>query len=64
LSGDRDVSYRELSTRFGMPETTVTNRLAAARRVFRQTVLDLLREITASEGEFRTEARALLGIEV
>jgi RNA polymerase sigma factor (sigma-70 family) len=63
LSDDRDVSYRELASRFGMRETTVTNHLAAARRRFREAVLDTLREATATDEEFRAEARALLGIE-
>ena len=63
LSDDRRVSYRELAERFGVPETTVTNRLAAARRQFRAIVLETLREATASEQEFRAEARALLGSE-
>ena len=58
------VSYRSLAERFSMPETNVTNRLAAVRNRFREIVLDTLREATASEREFRTEARALLGIEV
>jgi RNA polymerase sigma-70 factor (ECF subfamily) len=57
------VSYRELSTRFGIPETSVTNHLSAMRRRFRELVLDTLREATATDEEFRTEARALLGVE-
>lgn len=63
LDDDRTVSYRSLAERFGLPETTVTNRLAAARRRFRGIVLDTLREATASDEEFRREARALLGVE-
>ena len=58
------VSYRDLAQQFGLTETTVTNRLAAARRAFRAIVLDLLREITASDAEFHSEARALLGVDV
>jgi hypothetical protein len=58
-----DVSYRELAGRFELPETTITNHLSAMRRRFRETVLDTLREATASEQEFRTEARSLLGVE-
>jgi RNA polymerase sigma factor (sigma-70 family) len=61
LDGDRDVSYRELAGRFGIAETQVTNHLAAMRRRFRELVLEVLREVTASEAEFRSEARALLG---
>jgi RNA polymerase sigma factor (sigma-70 family) len=54
-------SYRELATRLGVAETKVTNDLAAARRRFRVIVLETLREVTASEEEFRAEARAVLG---
>lgn len=61
LDGDRDQSYRELAERFDVPETQVTNYLAAMRRRFRETVMDALREVTASEAELRSEARALLG---
>ncbi|HEX2835779.1 MAG TPA: sigma-70 family RNA polymerase sigma factor [Thermoanaerobaculia bacterium] len=61
LDDDRGVSYRELATRFDLPETQVTNHLAAMRRRFREIVLEALREVTASEAEFRAEAKALLG---
>lgn len=61
LDDDRGVSYRELAARFDVPETQVTNHLAAMRRRFREIVLDVLREVTASEEEFRSESRALLG---
>lgn len=61
---DGGVKYKDVAARFGMSETAVTNRLAAARRRFREIVLQLLREITASEPEFRSEARALLGVDV
>ena len=61
LDDDRGVSYRELATRFGIAETQVTNHLSAMRRRFRELVLDALREVTATEQEFRAEARALLG---
>jgi RNA polymerase sigma factor (sigma-70 family) len=60
---DARVSYRELGARFGMSETTVTNRLAAMRRKFREHVLDVLRDATASDREFRSEVRALLGVD-
>lgn len=61
LEGDREASYRELAVRFDLPETQVTNYLAAMRRRFREIVLDALREVTATDEEFRAEARALLG---
>jgi RNA polymerase sigma factor (sigma-70 family) len=63
LDGNIDRSYRDLAEEFGISETTVTNRLAAVRQQFRDIVLDTLREITASEHEFRREARALLGVD-
>ncbi len=56
-------SYRDLAQRFHMPVTTVTNRLAAARRRFRETVLEILRDATASDAEYRAEVRSLLGVE-
>ena len=63
LDDSARVSYRELGARFGMSETTVTNRLAAMRRRFREHVLDVLRDATASDREFRAEVRALLGVD-
>ena len=58
---DGDASYKELASRFGITETTVTNHLSSARRQFRSIVLELLGEVTASDREFRAEVRALLG---
>jgi RNA polymerase sigma factor (sigma-70 family) len=63
LADDRTVSYAQLAQHFDLTETQVTNWLAATRKRFRETVLATLRELTASESEFRAEARALLGIE-
>ena len=54
-------TYARLAAETGLPVTQVTNHLHWARREFRATVLRTLREITASEAEFRAEARALLG---
>lgn len=64
LQENPQLSYRDLAERFDIAETTVTNRLAAMRTQFRAIVLDILREATASEREFRSEARALLGVRV
>jgi RNA polymerase sigma factor (sigma-70 family) len=61
LDGDRTISYRDLAQKLGISETKVTNDLAAARRRFREIVLDTLREVTVSEAEFRAESRALFG---
>ncbi len=58
---DRHPTYAELSQEFGIKIADVTNHLAAARREFRKIVLALLRETTASEDEYRREARSLLG---
>lgn len=61
LDEDRGVTYRELAAQFGIAEAQVTNHLAAMRRRFREIVLEALRELTATDQEFRAEARALLG---
>jgi hypothetical protein len=61
---DEQVSYASLANEFGLDAATVNNYLAAARREFRRVVLEKLREITASDEEFRTEAQSLLGIEM
>ncbi len=56
-------SYAQLAAERGLPVTQVTNHLHWARRELRRTILEKLREITASEEEFRAEARELLGVE-
>lgn len=55
-------TYSDLAKQFGIATTDVTNYLASARREFRRISLEKLREMTASEEEFRREARALLGV--
>jgi RNA polymerase sigma factor (sigma-70 family) len=55
-------TYDQLSRHFGVTPATITNYLAAMRREMRRIVLEKLREITSGEKEFRSEARALLGI--
>jgi hypothetical protein len=60
---DPKPSYAQLAAEFGLAATDVTNYLAFARREFRRRVLDQLREMTATEEEFRREAQALLGVE-
>jgi DNA-directed RNA polymerase specialized sigma24 family protein len=56
-------SYADLSNEFGIPVTKVTNDLHAMRRRFRAIVLDTLRELTATDEEFRAEARDLFGVD-
>lgn len=54
-------SYATLAAEFGVPQTQVTNLLAAARRLFRAAMVDTLRARTASDAEFEEEARRLFG---
>ena len=58
---DEPPRYAELAKRFDLPVTQVANYLHWARSRFRGHVLDTLRALTASDDEFRDEARALLG---
>lgn len=58
------ISYEQLATEFKTSASNVTNHLAYARREFRRIVLEKLREMTATDEEFQSEARAVLGIEV
>jgi hypothetical protein len=57
------TTYRDLAAELGVKVTDVTNHLSHARRQFRRIALARLREITASDEEWREEARALLGID-
>jgi RNA polymerase sigma factor (sigma-70 family) len=59
--GPAKPSYKALASEFNISTTDVTNYLALARREFRRIVLEKLRELTASDEEYRREARALLG---
>ena len=59
---DEKLTYERLAEEFAIPATQVTNFLALARREFRRIVLEKLREITATDHEFREEARSLLGV--
>ena len=57
------TSYKALAAEFNLSTTDVTNYLALARREFRRIVLEKLRQLTATDEEFRREARALLGVD-
>jgi RNA polymerase sigma factor (sigma-70 family) len=63
LDDEAGPSYAQLATDFGLATTGVTNYLAFARREFRRCVLDQLREMTATDEEFRREAQSLLGVD-
>ena len=56
------ASYADLARDFGIAVTDVTNHLSFARREFRRIALEKLREMCASEYEFRREAHAIFGI--
>ncbi|MEP6636982.1 MAG: hypothetical protein ABJB97_09670, partial [Acidobacteriota bacterium] len=58
------VSYATLAVEFDLKTSDVTNYLAAARREFRKVLLEKVRELTATEDEFRAEARSLLGVNI
>jgi RNA polymerase sigma factor (sigma-70 family) len=62
-SDDNKLSYETLAQRYNLKTTDVTNYLAYTRREFRRLVLAKLQEITATEEEFRREARSLLGVD-
>jgi RNA polymerase sigma factor (sigma-70 family) len=55
-------TYEQLSSQFHLSISTVTNYLASARKDFRTIVLEELRGVTATDEEFRQEARELLSI--
>lgn len=57
------LTYASLARDTGLTVSDVTNELAWARRAFRDIVLDTLRAITASDEEFRAEARDLFGVD-
>lgn len=62
-SGANRASYDDLAREFGISATDVTNYLAFARREFRRIALEKLREMCASEEEFRREALAIFGVD-
>jgi DNA-directed RNA polymerase specialized sigma24 family protein len=61
-AGERPT-YATLARETGLRVTDVTNELAWVRRAFRDIVLARLRDVCASDDEFRAEARDLLGID-
>jgi DNA-directed RNA polymerase specialized sigma24 family protein len=63
LDREEGVSYASLAAEHGISVTDVTNHLSWARREFRRVVLEHLREITATDEEFRSEARSVLGVD-
>jgi len=60
---DGRPTYAQLGADLGIPITQVTNHLAFARRELRRLVLERLRDLCATDDEFRLEARELLGVD-
>lgn len=56
-------SYSDLAARHAVPVTTVTNRLATVRRALRTKLAECLRELTATEEEYRDEAYRIFGVQ-
>jgi RNA polymerase sigma factor (sigma-70 family) len=61
MRGEDQPSYADIAAALGLTVATVTNHLAAMRRLLRARVLDRLREATGSDDEFEAEAKRLLG---
>jgi DNA-directed RNA polymerase specialized sigma24 family protein len=57
-------TYDALAAAFGLKNSDVINRLALMRREFRRHALDVLRDVTATDDEFRDEARVALGLDL
>jgi len=64
LHPSRDASYATVAAALGLTTAQVTNHLHAARRRFREAALAHLRAITATDDEYRREARELFGLEL
>lgn len=64
LDDARPPSYASVAEALDISVVDVTNELFVARREFRRCVLDRLRSVCPTDEEFRSEARALLGLVV
>lgn len=60
-AGEEGTTYGMLADEFGLPVTQVTNFLHWARRGFRQHALEVLRELSGSDEEYREDVRELFG---
>lgn len=58
------TTYATVAAELGLTASQVTNHLHAARRQFRELALEHLRAISATEDEFRREARDLFGLDI
>lgn len=57
-------TYADIAAELDIPVTQVTNHLHAARRRFRELVLEELRATSENEAEYRADVRDLLGIDI
>lgn len=64
VRGDDGTSYATVARDLNLTVAQVTNYLHAARRRFRELALVHLRDLVATEDEFRAEARDLFGLAV
>ena len=64
LQPGKDTTYASVASAVGLPVTQITNHLHSARRQFRELALEHLRAISATDEEFRREARELFGLDV
>jgi RNA polymerase sigma factor (sigma-70 family) len=59
-----DTTYATVAADLGVSVSQITNHLHAARRRFREFALEHLRAMSATDEEFRRDARELFGLDV
>jgi DNA-directed RNA polymerase specialized sigma24 family protein len=64
LAPSADTSYATVARDLGLTVSQVTNHLHTARRQFRDLALVNLRALSATDDEYRREARELFGLDV
>jgi len=64
LAPRSDTSYASVAAALGLSVSQVTNHLHTARRQFRDLALGHLRALSATDDEYRREAREIFGLEV
>jgi DNA-directed RNA polymerase specialized sigma24 family protein len=64
LQPTSDTSYATIARDLSLTVSQVTNHLHTARRLFRETALAELRAISATDAEYRDDARSLFGADV
>lgn len=64
LQPSTDTNYATVAADLRLTTAQVTNYLHLARRRFRELALEHLRDVVATDDEFRAEARELFGVEV